>query len=235
MNRLRLVAWSLSALYPPFLFLSVLDVPRPLSLVAAVVSTPIFFVAFYLLASYSELGGRRTLYFLAASAAISYAFEFLGVHYGLPFGKYYYTKGLGLKVLGVPVYIPLLWASLGFYSLAATGSYLAASLAMVAMDLAFDPFLTIEGHLWLWQTRGPYYGVPITNFIGWFVVSMAFYYAYDALGRAKPRPRLVSRAFYLEYVAAWSAMDFVSGLWLAGAAGLLAASLALALGALTGT
>lgn len=235
MNRLRMVAWGLSAAYPPFLLLSVLDVPQPLRFIAAIVSTPIFFVAFYLLTSYSELGGRRTLYFLAASAAISYTFEFLGVHYGLPFGKYYYTEGLGLKAFGVPVYIPLLWASLGFYSLAATGSYVIASLAMVAMDLAFDPFLTLKGHLWVWQTRGPYYGVPVTNFVGWFVVSMTFYYAYGVLGRAKPRPWLASRAFYLEYTAAWSAMDFVSGLRLAGAAGLIAAALAVGLGLLTGT
>lgn len=46
---------------------------------------------------------------------------------------------------------------------------LADSLIVVAIDLFMDP-LQVEAGSWIWLDRGPYFGIPIGNFIGWALV-----------------------------------------------------------------
>ena len=46
---------------------------------------------------------------------------------------------------------------------------LVASVLMVFWNACFDPIMsTVEGN-WIWKNGGPYFGVPISNFFGWFV------------------------------------------------------------------
>lgn len=229
MGRLKLIAWALLLAYPPAMVLGVSRVPYPLALAAALFSLPLVLVALYIVVSYLSVGARGSLKFLAASSLISYAFEFTGVHYGLPFGKYYYSPmGLGPLAGGVPLMIPLLWAALGFLSLEALGLP-AAVLGMVSMDLSFDPILSSRARLWTWVTRGPYYGVPLLNFVGWAVVSSAFYAAYLAMGGPVPARSPRALAFYIEYVGAWCLLDVVKGLGLAAYVGASATAVTLAI------
>jgi len=133
-------------------------------------------------------GWRRAFSFFALTLGISFLMEYLGVKTGLIFGSYHYTDALNPKVLGtVPLVIPLayfmvLYPSRMLADLITWGkaagltkgilwslwTSLLAALAMTAWDLGMDPVMVHEVKAWVWHTPGPYFGIPIHNFVGWF-------------------------------------------------------------------
>jgi putative membrane protein len=46
---------------------------------------------------------------------------------------------------------------------------------MVAWDLGLDPTASTINHTWIWEQGGGYFGVPITNFLGWFLTVYIFF------------------------------------------------------------
>lgn len=136
-------------------------------------------------------GTKNTLTFLALSFAISFAAEFIGINFSYSFGGYSYSDLLGPKILGVPFLVILMWAALIYVAYAlsehildfritkhiskkdkfylAFFSSIVAALAAVAWDFVLDP-LAVTTNWWTWQTAGVYFGIPASNFIGWFIV-----------------------------------------------------------------
>ena len=45
------------------------------------------------------------------------------------------------------------------------------SAALTAWDLFLDPQMVGEGY-WAWARRGVYRGIPLSNFLGWFVTGL---------------------------------------------------------------
>lgn len=134
----------------------------------------VIFIPFYFYHSIKFKGANFTLKFFAASYILAFFIEFLGVHTGIPFGRYIYSSILGPELLGVPVAIPFLWSSLLYFSwLAGRGKIVTSSILMVAMDLSFDPRFSM--HLWHWAAPGIYFGVPLSNFAGWFIASISIF------------------------------------------------------------
>lgn len=109
--------------------------------------------------------------------------EWIGVHSGRLFGGYGYSDILGPVMAGVPVTLGFAWiavvvnASLLARDFGFTGVRLAAARAVqagwwtVLLDLTLDPVAHARG-FWNWEDDGGFYGVPWSNFAGWFVVSM---------------------------------------------------------------
>ena len=50
-----------------------------------------------------------------------------------------------------------------------------ASFVMVAWDLSMEPVWTNIDRAWTWRNGGPYFGVPVSNFLGWFLTVYVFY------------------------------------------------------------
>ena len=50
-----------------------------------------------------------------------------------------------------------------------TGSRAAA--LMVLWDLSLDPLRATVENRWIWISGGSYFGVPLGNFVGWFMVT----------------------------------------------------------------
>ena len=155
-----------------------------------------------------SLGGRLTVIFFASSAAISWAYEQAGVLTGLVFGAYHYTDYLGPKLGEVPLLIPLAWFMMIYPSyvvanLAVGGHVLgtpgglgrlvglaaAAAVVMTAWDLVIDPILSgPSARAWIWETGGPYFGIPIQNYLGWLVTTGSVYLAYRLFERRSSAP-----------------------------------------------
>lgn len=115
-------------------------------------------------------------------AIVTGVVERLGTKTGLPFGRYAYTDALRPQIAHVPVIVPLAWfamalpsretahAALGEKSTVATRLAL-GSAAMTAWDLFLDPQMVGEGY-WAWARRGVYRGIPLSNFVGWFITGL---------------------------------------------------------------
>ncbi len=132
---------------------------------------------------------RSGLLMFASGSLVGFAMEYVGINYGLPFGRYKYLKFEGAKVLGVPIPIIFAWGIYLFISYTAS-SYLFTgvardlftSLLMVILDMAIDPVMTSLG-VWKWMSSGPWFGIPLENFIGWFFTSFMSLMLYRIMAR----------------------------------------------------
>ena len=50
-----------------------------------------------------------------------------------------------------------------------------AALWMTAIDLMLDPVAANHLGYWHWSGKGAYYGIPASNFLGWFAVNLALF------------------------------------------------------------
>jgi putative membrane protein len=194
------------------------------------------------------VGVRKTLIFFLAATSLSLGFELLGTGTGWPFGAYAYTGGLGWKIgERVPYTIPLSWFYMGFaaYLLAQHIAGPRRPWHMVALgvwfltiwDLVLDPAMAhprLPTQFWVWHETGPYFGMPIKNFVGWSVTGLAFMALSRWLWRADLDPTsypvAIPLGMYAANMAFATALSMSVGLWqpplLAGVCGLLPVLLA---------
>ena len=75
---------------------------------------------------------------------------------------------------------------------------------MVSWDLSFDPIASTINHQWIWEQGGDYFGVPFSNFMGWFLTVFVFFqlFALYLRGRQNAYSQLptVSREYWLQAV-----------------------------------
>ena len=118
--------------------------------------------------------------FLLVTVAVGFGVETVGTHTGFPFGSYAYDDSLGRRLLKVPVVIPLAWTMMAWPALAAARRLVKGRLAVAVVggwalagwDLFLDPQMVAAGH-WHWAHRSPgLQGIPVTNYVGWFAVSV---------------------------------------------------------------
>lgn len=129
-------------------------------------------------------GFARTARTFALVAILSFLAEWIGSTTGFPFGKYHYTDVLQPQIAGVPLLIPLAWMMMLPPAWAIARSILPqgegqgmrvkfillSALAFTAWDLFLDPQMVGWG-FWVWETPGPYFGIPLINYLGWILVS----------------------------------------------------------------
>jgi uncharacterized membrane protein len=133
--------------------------------------------------AYATAGAGFAGRILLATAGAGWAFEVLGIHTGVPFGHYRYGSGLGPRVVGVPLLVPLAWTMLGYPSYV-LARHVARSwprrlavgaLGMAGWDLFLDPQLVAAG-AWHWSGPGPSWpgtgGVPLVNTAGWLLAGL---------------------------------------------------------------
>lgn len=185
-----------------------LFVQVPLLLAASNLWTSFAF-AFVLLHCSRSLGFKKTILFFSIALSFGLVSEIQGTALHSVFGSYYY---LGTKFFFqlVPFYIPIAWAVIIYMAYALTNQFLfgligekprlnvtrlnsaglimilSAIGGMVAMnlDMIIDPVaVTPLNPGWVWIGGGPYFGIPISNFVGWFFVTffaIALFRSYEA-------------------------------------------------------
>jgi putative membrane protein len=155
---------------------------------------------------------RRGLALILLCWLTGLIFEAIGVNYGFVFGGHYvYQSDNSLMLFGVPWSIPFYWAALIYAGYNVVTSFLfwanrgkpdrhsgnatwlpllifLDGMVVVAIDLLMEP-LQVMARNWAWLDNGPYYGIPIGNFAGWFavtVISTGIFRASEYLCPSKP-------------------------------------------------
>ncbi len=200
-----------------------------------------------------SIGVRKSMIFFLVATTIPLCMELLGTSTGIPFGPYSYTSFLGFKIAGlVPYSIPLSWFYMGFTSYLLASAIAAGvgeryrtacSLALgvyflTVWDLSLDPALASQRlpiHFWVWQQGGPYFGMPISNLVGWSLTGLIYMGLSRLLWRSNLETRQIAQWFpfgiYVANTGFAIALNLSAGLWIPVAIaillGLLPATLAL--------
>ena len=200
----NVVLWGIAVVYVVgTMFTRILSVPVSL--------VPLLF-PFALIHGAKRYAWNGIVVFVVFTFIISNILENLSILTGVPFGHYYYTDSLGPKLALVPIFIALSYVSFGYLAwvlstvvvsearrrssvLTAVATPLVASFIMVPWDLSLDPIASTINHAWIWTQGGGYFGVPISNFLGWSLTVYIFFQLFaiylrqrgsDDLSRALP-------------------------------------------------
>jgi putative membrane protein len=57
---------------------------------------------------------------------------------------------------------------------------------MSAWDLTLDPYMVDVPKAWVWEDKGPYFGIPFHNYVGWVATTFLVFLAYAAWERKLP-------------------------------------------------
>lgn len=150
--------------------------------------TPITLIASLVLVMRFHQGTRGRLWgYVALCYLVGFTAEAIGTETGLIFGDYAYGDVLGPTLWHTPLIIGVNWALL-LYCLNAWVERLVprlsrplkgliGALLMVALDVLIEP-VAIRFEMWTWAQVS----VPLSNYIGWFLValplSLAFHYLF---------------------------------------------------------
>ena len=160
------------------------------------------FLGAYLLLASLHLGAGRTVAFLVLGYLISWTAELCAISFGFPFGEYLYipaTLDRELWVAGVPFMDSLSYVFLAYasYCLALTAlapgrglrlqedarlqqsrrTLILGAVLMVTLDIVIDP-VALRGYRWFlgqiygYPEGGVYFGITLSNFVGWFLVAL---------------------------------------------------------------
>jgi len=146
----------------------------------------------------------------------SLAVETIGVCTGFPFGVYHYTDRFGPLIGAVPLTIPLAWhvvvtnalfvVRMAMPHVSRLAEAAMAGLLCTLYDFILEPFATAVKGYWIWKG-----GIPLTNFIAWFVISglLVWFLAPTSASRFRLDPRPV-------LILGITVMIFIAGRWANG-------------------
>lgn len=204
-QRSFIVLGALLALFAVGVLMPIFPQVFPMPLMAAAQAIPAFL--FVLIHGANAYRVRGIFVFVSISLVIGYIAEALGVHIGFPFGQYHFTAGMGPKIFEIPILMGPAYVGMGYVSwtlarvitrpaaehdeltgLRVVALPLAASFIMVAWDIAIDPVLSTFAHYWTWTRGGAFFGVPVSNFLGWYGTNYLIYQLFALYLRRESSP-----------------------------------------------
>ncbi len=157
------------------------------------------FISIAMVFTHAVIAYRWTgaLLFLGLCLAITFSIENLSIATGFPFGRYHFNVGAELPHIGnVPIIVGPLYFGMGYLAWMIASILLdgadtkldrpsnvialpiVAAFAMVQWDVVMDPLNSTAGHAWTWYDGGGYFGVPLSNFLGWYLTVWLFFQAF---------------------------------------------------------
>ena len=152
--------------------------------------------------------------------------ESLSLCTGFPFGHYYFTSLMGPKVFHVPILLILAYLGMGYCSWILgllilgyrnqplTGARVIAlpvlaSLIMLAWDLSMEAIWSTIDRAWIWRDGGMFFGVPLSNFLGWYFTAYLCYQAFALYCRFTPvQPAPDSRSYWRAAILCYGVCAF---------------------------
>lgn len=194
---------SLVAIYAASRFFQVFPDRLPMPAIVALHVVPA--LLFALIHGRMLYGLRGILMFFAICAAVGGTVENIGVATGFPFGRYYFTDLMGPKVFYVPIFLGLAYLGMGYLSWLVAALILGwerqplsgrrvvilplfAAIVMTSWDLCMDPVWSTLVHAWIWRDGGAYFGVPLSNFVGWILNVYVIYQLFALWLRKRAAP-----------------------------------------------
>jgi len=171
-------------------------------------------------------GARGMSIFIAFCLGVGAASESLSLRTGFPFGHYYFTGIMGPKFLQLPILLVLAYLGIGYCSwvlsllilgyrnkpLAGSGVFsvpLLAGLIMLAWDFSMEAIWSTIDRAWIWRDGGSFYGVPLSNFLGWYFTAFLFYLAFALYCRDTPtKPPPSSRSYWRTAILCYAVCAF---------------------------
>lgn len=147
-------------------------------------------------------GWKLFIVFFVVTFVLSNFFENLSILTGFPFGHYYYTGEP--KLFYVPIAVGLIYFGLGYVSWLVASTILdradedlnlharsgrinvvllpiLAAAVMTAFDVGSDSVASTVAHTWVWKSGGGLFGVPYTNYLGWWLVTYSFFQVFSLI------------------------------------------------------
>lgn len=166
-------------------------------------------IPFALIHGIRRYGWKLFFSFFAVTFVVSNVFENLSILTGFPFGHYHYSGSL--KLFHVPIFIGPIYFGLGYVNwLVASTIFdradehldlrersgrinvvilpVLAAAVMTMFDVGSDSVASTIGNSWIWEQGGGVFGVPYTNYLGWWLVTYVFFQIF-ALMLARRRLR----------------------------------------------
>jgi uncharacterized membrane protein len=156
---------------------------------------------------------RRIILLPILGSFLGFISEFISLRYSFPFGSYRYLAFEGFTLQGVPIPVIIAWGVyvytcyLASLSISRRMSMITASSLMVLLDMALDPVM-VERGVWVWEAGGEWFGVPLTNYLGWFLVSSISLILYNLAGEEPPE---VGSTSYIPYISSFLPILSMSG------------------------
>src|SRR5256885_5849472 len=197
-------------------------IPVPL-LIPLLIVVPLAFALFHGAVRYKWSG---IITFLVMCLVVSNLLENTSILTGFPFGHYYYTSDLGPKLFLVPLVIGPAYFGTGYLAWVLSTVLIGdvrpktsafttfavpfiASFMMVAWDLGMDPTSSTIRHSWIWEQGGGYFGVPLTNYVGWFFTVYVFFQLFALSLRLRKASRegeepTLSRSYYAQAIVMYA-------------------------------
>src|SRR5215475_1202017 len=200
---------------------------RPASTGVSATVNVFFVIAIATLHGLRRYSLKQFFIFFVIAFIVSNFYENLSILTGFPFGHYHYTDALGPKLFLVPVLIGPAYIGTGYLSwVIATvlvsdirrgssafttfATPLIAAFVMVVWDLCFDPSFSTIAQRWIWEQGGGFFGVPLTNYLGWFFSFFVFYQSFSLSihfgGFRRVESPTMPRSFYFQAVALYATM-----------------------------
>ena len=89
------------------------------------------------------------------------------------------------------------------------------ALLLTTWDLTLDPAMSSLTRYWVWETPGPYYGMPLVNLAGWFATGVAIMAGFDLVRADEAARRIpvpLMETYYATVLALSLAMTLVGGI-----------------------
>jgi uncharacterized membrane protein len=159
---------------------------------------PLLFVfPFAILHGARRYGAGGILLFLVVAYVVSNGFENLSIVTGFPFGNYHYTGVY--KLFYVPTAIGVIYFGLGYVCWMVASTLLdqadvhldwrrgwphrlntfalpvVAGAVMTMWDVSTDHWASTVSKTWIWEDGGGLFGVPYSNYLGWWFVTWSFF------------------------------------------------------------
>ena len=220
-SRVLIVGWFLLALYACWSFgLQQLFADR-LSPFSRNLVEQALLTSFFLVHALGYFNLRELGAFAITCFVISNLFENTSVLYGFPFGPFHHSEITGPRLFNIPWLATPTYMALGYVSWMVTQVLLSrlgrsqwkeqiftapliAAFVFSTWDLCNDAVFHTVNKAFFYHNPGPWFGVPLSNFLGWLFTTFIFYSIFSFyLSRRPARATTVPtlpKAYWLQAV-----------------------------------